>query len=130
MYSVNEGENACTITKYACAPLKESGKSENELLQYPCTINVFIESGLGKIYNTETSTTAEYINTIIEYGSEISIPFVPDDGYKISKVTVIYDNDENSKEEITNFESIGTNKGIKLSNVTKNAQVKVSFATV
>ena len=91
---------------------------------------MFIESGLGKIYNTETSTTAEYINTIIEYGSEISIPFVPDDGYKISKVTVIYDNDESSKEEIINFESIGTNKGIKLSNVTKNAQVKVSFATV
>lgn len=130
LYSVKEGENACTMTKYACTPLKESGKAENELLQYPCTINVFIESGLGKIYNLETSTTAEYINTIIEYGSEIDIPFVPDDGYKISKVTVIYDNDNDNKEEITNFESIGTNKGIKLSNVTKNAQVKVSFSTI
>ena len=29
--SVREGETAYTMTKYACVPLKEVGKAENEL---------------------------------------------------------------------------------------------------
>lgn len=130
LYSVKETEAACTMSKYACVPLKETGKADNELLQYPCTVNILIGDGLGNIYNSVTNELKPYINTVIEYGDEIEIPFVPDAGYKISKVTVIYDNDETNKSEITNFEAIGTNKGIKLSNVTKNVQVKVSFTTV
>ena len=45
----------------------------------------------------------------------------------ITKAVVIYDNDESTKQEITEFEQIGANKGIKLANVTRNVQIKVSF---
>ena len=124
LYSVKEGEAAYTMTKYACAPLKEVGKDENELLQYPCTVNVLIENGTGHVFDS----TTDYKNTMIEYNTSIDIPFIPDNGYKITKAVVIYDNDESTKQEITEFEQIGANKGIKLANVTKNVQVKVSFA--
>ena len=111
------------MTKYACAPLKEVGKDENELLQYPCTVNVLIENGTGHVFDS----TTDYKNTMIEYNTSIDIPFLPDNGYKITKAVVIYDNDESTKQEITEFEQIGANKGIKLANVTRNVQVKVSF---
>ena len=64
---------------------------------------------------------------MIEYNTNIDIPLLPDNGYKITKAVVIYDNDESTKQEITEFEQIGANKGIKLANVTRNVQVKVSF---
>ena len=123
LYSVKEGETAYTMTKYACAPLKEVGKDENELLQYPCTVNVLIENGTGHVFDS----TTDYKNAMIEYNTSIDIPFLPDNGYKITKAVVIYDNDESTKQEITEFEQIGANKGIKLANVTRNVQVKVSF---
>ena len=126
LYSVREGETAYTMTKYACAPLKEVGKAENELLQYPCTINVLINNGMGHVFDK----TTEYKNTMIEYDTNIDIPFLPDEGYQVTKATVIYDNNEDAKQEITQFEQIGAYKGIKLTNVTKNVQVKVTFTKV
>lgn len=123
LYSVKEGEFSSVMTKYACTPLKQEGKAENELLQYPCTVNMLINDGDGHIY-TKNDT---YINTMVEYGENIDIPIFPGDGYKISEVAIIYDNDESTKETISSFESIGSNKGVKLTNITKNTQVKVSF---
>ena len=118
-----------TITKFACIPFK--GKNhDNELLQYPCSICVYIENGKGAMIYKDKQVNV-IANHLVEYNGAFELPLVPADGYKINKVTIVDAKNETTLEEITLFENIVVNdieyKGIKQENISKDLQIKISF---
>ena len=133
LYSVKEeevdGQKKYTINKFTCLPLKDDSNDAHWLLQYPCSINAYIEGGRGTmIYNQNRVNS---ITTSVEYNGEITISFNAADGYKLSSVTIVDADTLNTVETITEFEDIIVNsityKGIIVKNISKNLQIKVSF---
>lgn len=133
LYSVKEeevdGKKKYTINKFTCLPLKDGSNDAHWLLQYPCSINAYIEGGRGAmIYNQNRVNS---ITTSVEYNGEITISFNAADGYKLSSVTIVDADTLNTVETITEFEDIIVNsityKGIIVKNISKNLQIKVSF---
>jgi hypothetical protein len=133
LYSVKEeevdGQKKYTINKFTCLPLKDDSNDAHWLLQYPCSINAYIEGGRGAmIYNQNRVNS---ITTSVEYNGEITISFNAADGYKLSSVTIVDADTLNTVETITEFEDIIVNsityKGIIVKNISKNLQIKVSF---
>lgn len=134
LYSVKEevvdGVERYSITKYGYAPLTESGQPKNELLQYPCAVNVYIEGGKGNmIYNGEVVNS---ININNDYNANFELALLPETGYSIEKVTVINSDDATvAPQEHTSFSTITVGgvdyKGITISSVTNNTQIKVQF---
>ena len=134
LYSVNESDiviedeskKIYSITKFACVPLKDDTNDDNWLLQYPCSINAYIEGGKGTMgYKDKESQS---VTTSIEYDSTLQLLLTPADGYKIGAVTVINADTSEVVQTITEFETIsGSIKGITLENVSKNLQIKVLF---
>lgn len=95
------------IVRFACVQMWEDGKSRNELLQYPCSVNVLTQSGKGKYailrqtsigddnepkYET-LSSEVDYMNMTTDFDSVLKIYLMPDDGYNVDMVE-IYDADE------------------------------------
>lgn len=134
LYSVKETETGTTseidkkyiITKFACISL-EGKNYANELLQYPCSISAYVENGKGSmIYNNEKVNS---VATLVEYDSTFELPLIPADGYKISKVTIV--GPDANETDITSFEEITVKgtvyQGIKRENVSEDLQIKISF---
>lgn len=126
-------EEEYTIDKFVCIPLKNEDEDANTLLQYPCSINAYIEGGKGAMI-----WDGKQVNSIpetVDYNSTHEIPLIPAEGYKISKVTIVdvakSTKDNEVSEEITSFETItigsATYQGIILKNITKDLQIKVLF---
>lgn len=123
------GQKRYTINKFACVPLKDDAHDNNWLLQYPCSINAYIEGGKGAmIYNGKQVNS---VTATSEYNSTFELPLIPANGYKVSKVTVVDATDATVVETFTKFELINvggaTYDGIKLENLSKNIQIKVLF---
>jgi hypothetical protein len=134
LYSVKEevvdDNETATISKFACVPLKTEGSPSNELLQYPCSINVYIESGQGKIMVNGKEESV--LNTSIDYNGTFSLALKPyDDGittYKIEKVTVTQNSETTEYSVFTAVSDNGsTYQGITLDNVTSDVTIKVQF---
>ena len=134
LYSIQEntddaGITRYTINKFACVPFKDNSKDENWLLQYPCSINAYIEGGKGCMIDNGKDVNA--ITTSKEYGSTFQLLLKPEAGYSIKQVTVIDADTTNVIETITQFENITVNgvtaQGITMSDVSKNLQMKVLF---
>lgn len=121
-----------TISKFACVPLKDGTNDTNWLLQYPCSISAYIEGGKGAmLYDNKTVNT---ITTSVEYDGVFDMPLVPADGYEVSAVTVINMADASTVEVIEAFEDMIINnvtyKAVRLTNVSKNIQLKVLFTEI
>ena len=136
LYSVKEetvlSVEKNSITKFACVPLKDDGHDKNWLLQYPCTMNIYIEGGKGAmLYDGQTVNS---VTTSIEYGGGFTLPLIAATGYKISKATLVNADDESDTTAITLFEDITIGetvyKGIKLEQVNKNYKVKILFELI
>ncbi len=138
LYSVKEtmatAENGTdvktyTISKFACVPLKDDTNEANWLLQYPCSISVYIEGGKGSML--QNGKVVNSIATSVEYDGSLEVVLVPDDGYKLSTVTLVDSTDKSVVEVINTFDDIVVNgvtyQGVKLENVSKNLQLKVLF---
>lgn len=94
------------VIRFACVPMWDDTKSKNELLQYPCNVNILTKSGKGKYtilaengvngegatQYTVVATEADYMNTTTTFNSALKIYFVPDDDYHAERVEV-YDAD-------------------------------------
>ena len=123
------GTKRYTINKFACLPLKDETHDDNWLLQYPCTINVYIEGGKGKLILNESETSA--ISTNVKYDGSFDLYMSPAEGYSIKTVTLINASTSEEIEVIDTFNNAQVNtslfKHVKLDNVTKNLQVKVLF---
>lgn len=121
------GKKKYIINKFSCVPLKDSTHDDNWLLQYPCSINAYIEGGRGSmVYLGKQANT---VTTSVEYDSTLELLLVPTTGYKISTVTVVDADTSNVIEVISQFNVInnGTMRGVQLENVSKNLQIKVLF---
>ncbi len=135
LYSVKEEDidsdlsNEYVITKFASVPLYIEGEDKNTLLQYPCTMSVYIEGGKGAMFYD--GQTVNSITTSIEYGTTFNLPLIAATGYDIAQVTIINADDSSDIQEITLFDTITVNSvdysGISLTNVSKNYKIKVLF---
>lgn len=138
------------ITSYATRPLcNEGATSKNDLLQYPCSINVLSVGGKGNY--CVGGKLVQYQNVIVDYESEFKLAIVPADGYdfksaQICREVVIQNEDGTTKYEDELIEEInktnvsdgkytedgisinGNNyAGIILPNVNQNIKIKVTF---
>lgn len=131
LYSVKQetvkGEEKNTITKYDIVSLKK-GNDKNALLQYPCSIIVNIDSGDGAI-GFESNELQKVVSESVDYDSTVNIVFVPKIGYTLDKVIVTNPENTDADEILTsdNFVTIGSHKGITLSNVHHDYRIKVQF---
>lgn len=121
-----------SITKFACVPLKDEAHDKNWLLQYPCTMNIYIEGGKGAmLYDGQTVNS---VTTSVEYGGSFTLPLIAATGYSISKATLINADDESDTAVISLFESITigetTYEGIKVDQVNKNYKIKILFELI
>lgn len=137
LYSVkeekdSEGNEKFVITKFSCISLKDEKFDTNWLLQYPCSLNVYIENGKGAmLYNGEIVNS---ININIEYDGTFELPLIPANNFNIKNVVVVNAETDEVIETIESFETITVGgkayKGIKLQNITVNSKIKVSFEAV
>jgi hypothetical protein len=146
LYSVKEEEvesqKKYTISKFACVPLKDSSNNAHWLLQYPCSVNAYIDGGRGTmIYNKNRVNS---ITDTVNYGEEVTISFNAADGFKLKSVTLVdadtlnviktisdekLDDGSDADEGFISIVADGvTYKGITIESVTNNMQIKVSFA--
>ena len=118
-----------TINRFACVPLKDTEHDDNWLLQYPCSINTYIEGGKGKLIFDEEETSA--ISTTVKYDGSFNLYMSPEKGYIVKTVTLINASTLEVVETIEEFNDAQVNtsvyKHVKLNNITKNLQVKVLF---
>jgi hypothetical protein len=123
------GTKRYIINKFACVPLKDEEHDDNWLLQYPCTINAYIEGGKGKLIFDEAETSA--ISTTVEYDGSYNLCMVAAEGYSVKAVTLINASTSEEIKVINTFENAQvdgiTCKCAKLENITKNMQIKVLF---
>ena len=131
VYSVKQesvnGADKHTVTKYDLVDLKKSSGNKNALLQYPCSIIANIDSGDGTIA-FKSDPFKKVISETVNYDSTVSLTFVPEDGYTLSKVIIT--NPETNNDEIltsSDFVSVGTHKGIIIDNVQHDYRIKVQF---
>ena len=118
-----------TITKYDIIALKKNSGDKNALLQYPCSIIVNIDNGLGEMgYESKPLQTIP-ISEYADYDSTVNIIFVPEIGYTLDKVFVTNPESTDSDEILTSsdFITIGSHQGITLSNVHHDYRIKVQF---
>ena len=136
LYSVKEevvlGKTKYIITKFSCVPLKDTENGKNWLLQYPCSMNVYIEGGKGgMLYNNQTVNS---ITTSIDYDGNFVLPLIAAPGYKISKATIVNADNPADIQTITSFEAItvgeASYQGISIDNVDKNYQIKILFELI
>lgn len=136
LYSVKEevvlGKTKYIITKFSCVPLKDTENGKNWLLQYPCSMNVYIEGGKGgMLYNNQTVNS---ITTSIDYDGNFVLPLIAAPGYKISKATIVNADNPADIQTITSFEAItvgeASYQGINIDNVDKNYQIKILFELI
>lgn len=124
-----EGTKRYTINKFACVPLKAEGQDDNWLLQYPCSINAYIEGGQGKLLYNNTETSA--ITASVKYDGSFELYLLPNDGYAVSTVTIADTSATSEPEVISEFSDMVidsvTYKYAKIENITKNVQIKVLF---
>lgn len=133
----NEPSERHTITKFDCIPLCINSAPKNELLQYPCSINAYIEGGRGSIATTNAPSVSaqDVINMTINYGTSFELVMLPySDGvteYTAYKVIATIDGVDT---EYTNFTDVrfGNKQGKALSipNVKSDVKLKVQFVTV
>ena len=134
LYSVEEkasaGKKTYKINKFACVPLRDESKDDNWLLQYPCSINAYIEGGKGSMmYNGKA---ANAVTTTTEYGSTFQLLLTSAPGYALKTVTVIDAKTSELVETVTDFDTVTDNgttliQGVTLENVSKDLQIKVLF---
>ena len=123
------GTKRYTINKFACVSLKDGTHDDNWLLQYPCTVNTYIEGGKGKLMFGDVETSS--ISTTVQYDGSFDLYMVPAEGYSVKEVTLINANTQEEIETISTFSTANAG-GVscsytKLENITKNMQVKVLF---
>lgn len=137
------------ITSYATRPLKTIGTDKNDLLQYPCSINVLSIGGKGS-YCVD-GKLVQYQNTSCEYQGEFKLAIVPADGYVFKSADICHEIEKEQDDGTVKFEDEvvktitkesvsdgeytddgisvhGQNySGIILSEVTENIKIKVTF---
>lgn len=124
------------ITKFDCVPLTISSAPKNELLQYPCSINAYIEGGRGSIATTNApdKEAGDVINMNINYGSTFELVMLPYNengaGYQVSKVVAEVDGTETEYTEFTEANFGGKpGKSLTIENVKSDVKLKVQFVT-
>lgn len=127
------GNKKYTISKFACVPLKDESKDDHWLLQYPCTVNAYIEGGKGMILSGSQNNNS--VSTNVSYGESYSIWLAPLAGYKIGKVTVIDSDTEEVIEVKTEFADVpesgnAYSETVNFENITRNLQIKILFEVI
>ena len=79
VYSVEERDTGYYIHEFACASLKDSVDT-NHLLSYPCSVNTYITTGIGKVINKAVD--------MVEYGGGYIIAVEPGAGWTVNKIMV------------------------------------------
>lgn len=132
LYSVNTDDGKYTIKKFVCIPLKNEAHDKNWLLQYPCKVNVLTVSGMGKYVSN--GKLENFINTNVEYGSDLTIPIVPGDVYEIEEVQILDAETEEVEKTITTFQDVEVNnltyRGIVVEDITKDIKIKGKFKRI
>lgn len=149
--SNNESEsitkNKYIITSYATKPLTDESSDTNDLLQYPCSLNVLTVGGKGSY--CVNGRMVQYINTTVDYESKFELAVVPDTGYTFKSADICHqvqttDSFGNVKTEdaivetitptttgkyVTNGISVygQTYSGIIISSVTEDIKIKITF---
>ena len=141
LYSVknetDSTEERYTITKFDCTPLTISSAPKNELLQYPCSINAYIEGGRGAIATTNAPDkgAGDVINMNINYGTTFELVMLPfregTTEYTVHKVIAEIDGVETEHTTFTekNFEGM-PGKALTIADIKSNVKLKVQFVTV
>lgn len=138
VYSVKQdADGKYIILKYDLAKLKKNDGDKNDLLQYPCSVIVSTESGLGETNFTvgSTSTTKSTISETVDYDSTVVLKFIPDDGFVLDKVILTnpdLDDDDSGKEETRNASDLTDNggyKSIELDNIHHDWRIRVQYTT-
>lgn len=95
LYSVlddRDNNNGVKVSKFACLPLKHEGENKNDLLQYQCSINVYISGGKGSVIYNNNKLSG--FTTILDYNSTLSLKLEPADKYKLGNVKVFKDDED------------------------------------
>ena len=124
-----------TITKFDCVPLCNPDEPKHALLQYPCTVNAFIEGGRGTLsYTGDTKDPGDIVNTHVDYNTGFELVMIPyADGitdYDVVKVIVETDEDSVEFTEFIAATHSGVScKTLSIDNVTSNTKIRVQFST-
>lgn len=134
--SSGETVEKCTITKFDCTQLTKNGSPKNELLQYPCSINAYIEGGRGSIATTNVpdKDAGDVINMHVDYGTSFELVMLPykeaTTEYAVYKVVAEIDGTETEYMNFTEANFGGKpGKSLSIPNVTSNVKLKVQFVT-
>lgn len=125
------------ITKFACLPLKND-KAPNDLLRYPCSINVITEGGQGIILS-EANEEKNSIATTIMYDNDYNLRIAPEIQFTIEELTIIQ-NDTGAETVVTTAEletaltDITVNgksyKQYTIENVQNDLMIRIKFSAV
>ncbi len=89
----NEDSNSgVKVSKFACLPLKHEGENKNDLLQYQCSVNVYISGGKGSVVYNDNRLNG--FTSIIDYGSRLELKLEPDEKYSLNTVKVFKDGED------------------------------------
>lgn len=115
VYSVEEKETGYYIHKFGCVALKDSIDT-NHLLSYPCSVNTYITTGIGKVINKPVD--------VVEYGSKYVIAVEPGATWEVNKIMV------NDLAVVIKDVTIGdkTYKGYEIDECTVDTTVKVELS--
>lgn len=114
VYEVEESEDKLLVKRFATCQLT------HDLLKYPCEVKIGIAKGSGLLKSKPI--------TVINYGEEYSATITPDSGWDVDKVNIVIDGETTTleKDELTKS---GNDYIIKLTNVTRNTDISVSFTS-
>lgn len=124
-----------TITKFDCIPLCTPDTPANELLQYPCTVNAFIEGGRGMVsYSASTKDPGDIVNTLVDYNTGFELVMIPySDGvteYEVTKVIQEVNGEVTEYTEFTASTYMGIDcKILAIESVTADMKFRVQFST-
>lgn len=101
----------------------DTAELTNEILQYPCVVNVSFDSGDGKI-SLNDGAYASYINQKVQYKTEVTIKLNINEPYMFSKAEITYA--DNSTETISSLQNTDEIV-ISSSKVTQDISVSVTL---
>lgn len=101
IYSAKESEDGtrCTISKFACLPLKDESDNPNALLQYPITFTVTVTGGTGEIIYDQNQEAVQTKTWTTPFGqAQIELTLHPTDSNFNAMPTVMQEYNGNSTE--------------------------------
>lgn len=89
VHNDEDGTDKYIITDYATKALQSAGTPKNDLLQYPCNINILTIGGKGS-YCVD-GKLVQYQNTVVEYEAAFKLAIVPTNGYEFDHADICHE---------------------------------------